>query len=112
MTRVRKKRSPYDSRLPEARCTKEEKAAIVARAAQSGLSTSEFLRRSALKSKVVIKQTSSDVELTRQLLAIGNNLNQYIKRAHIRGLDAGEQKLVLLTVSKLETVLDTLLDGA
>lgn len=72
-----------DCVLPPLRVTSSELAAIKERARDAKLSTSEFQRRACLDGKVVVRDASVDVEATRQLLAIGRNLNQLTKSAHI-----------------------------
>ncbi|PPK83930.1 ribbon-helix-helix CopG family protein [Neolewinella xylanilytica] len=97
--------------LPPLRLKLSERNAIDRRAKASDMSRSAFMREAALKSKIVVRKNKADVEMVRQLLAIGNNLNQYVKRAHIRGLDGHEQELVYRTIAKLETLLDTVIHG-
>lgn len=73
-----------EHKLP-VRVSAEELDAIKKRAQQTGLTVSEFVRRAALYSRVVIKESRHDVELVRQLSAIGNNLNQLVRKSHASG---------------------------
>ena len=66
------KRSAY---LPPPRVTAGERAAIEARAAQAGLSLTEFIRRSCLNTAVVVREPLADVALITELNAIGSELN-------------------------------------
>lgn len=103
------KKIVFDAHLPRTRCTKSERAAIDARAAQAGFTLSEYMRRVGTKGKIIIKESKADTGMVRQLLGIGNNLNQYVKRTHIGGLTAQEHDLLFGTIEKLETVLNRLL---
>ena len=69
--------------LSRFRVNQAEKAAIKANAIKAGLSVSEFQRKSCLEPIMVVKDNLIDKEAIRQLLAIGNNLNQLTKHAHV-----------------------------
>jgi len=69
------------------RLTPEDKALMQAKAKEAGQNTNEFIRRAALGLEV--KQHVS-TELKRVLSATSNNLNQYLKLAHmgrLKGVD-------------------------
>jgi hypothetical protein len=76
------KRSSF---LPRTRCTKTERLAIESKAKKANLSFSEYQRQMLIKGKVIVKQSKNDTETVKQLLAIGNNLNQLTKGAHVEG---------------------------
>lgn len=105
-----KAKEKFDSHLPRTRCTEAERAAINARAAQAGMTPSQYMRQVSLTGKIVVKESKADPELLRQLSAIGNNLNQYTKRAHLRGLKPREQILLESCLVKLELVLTGILN--
>ncbi len=95
-------------RLPHVRCTESEHAAITARAAQTGLSVSEFVRRMALDGQVVVEESQYDFHTVDQLRRIGINLNQLTKVAN----STGEVSPALDTVcGKLETILDHFIEN-
>ena len=71
-------------RLPHIRCTENEYASIQARAAQTSMTMSEYVRRMALSGQVIVQENQTDFELIQQLKAIGNNLNQLTRKAHVR----------------------------
>ena len=56
------------------RCTEDERRKIRERAASRGLKLSDFVLRSALGKKIVVLDGFH--ELSKQLKAVGNNLNQ------------------------------------
>ena len=56
------------------RCTEDERRRIRERAASRGLKLSDFVLRSALGKKIVVLDGFH--ELSKQLKAVGNNLNQ------------------------------------
>ena len=77
--------------LPPVRVTEAERTAIKLKASDAGLSLSDHVREALLNGVVVVRENAFDVraitELSRvsqQLVAIGNNLNQLTKRAHIQ----------------------------
>lgn len=75
-----------DQFLPPVRVTKTELAAIQEKARAAGVSLSDYRRGLYLDGRVVVRDNVGDVEAVRQLLAIGRNLNQLTKSAHIQGI--------------------------
>lgn len=68
------------------RWTSGEMVALEQRAAQSGLSRSEFIRQMALSGCITVQQSRSlDAMAIKTLNKLGNLLNQAIKRLHIHG---------------------------
>ena len=111
MARPRKKEAEkLTRRLPHVRCTEGEYARIVSRAAQAGLTQSEYVRRMALDGEVVIRQSTSDFEVANQLRRIGVNINQAMRSFHQSDREVPE--IVGRVYAKLETLLDQILDGA
>ena len=100
----------YDSHLPRTRCTLAERNAINDNAKIAGLSLSAYMREIGVNGKITIKESKTDVQLMRQLSSIGNNLNQYVKRVHIRGLNRQEHDLLFGCINKLDVVLTRLLN--
>ena len=92
-----------DRVLPPLRVTQEELATIKARAREAGLSVSEFQRRACLSGKVVVEEDRRvNVEAVRQLLAIGNNLNQLTKSGYIhQAIDRDSLRYVLGQVGSI-----------
>lgn len=70
------------------RLTPEDKASIQAKAQQAGHNTNEYIRRAALGLEV--KQRLPG-ELKRVLLATSQNLNQYLRLAHMGRLDGVDE---------------------
>ena len=72
-----------------------EEQAIRKKIAASGLSASEYLRRAARRSQVVVRTTPGcDPELIAQLKRVGHNLNQLVKLAHsTQSIPAGLEPL-------------------
>ena len=98
------KRSSY---LPPPRVTERERAAIEDRAAQAGLSLSDYMRQMALSGHVIVREPMADNRLIYALLGIGRNLNQLTKKVHIFGeYDAALMRSVL---RKIDSLLDKLL---
>lgn len=94
-------------RLPAPRCTEEEYASVQAKAAQTGVSVSEYLRRMALSGKVVVRQSQADFDLIYQLKKIGVNINQQTRRLHEEGEVPDELRHLW---AKLDAALNTLFD--
>ena len=94
-------------RLPDTRVTEGELAAIKQKARESGLPTqSEYIRRACLDAVVVVREPLADVDLIRQLAAIGNNLNQLARSANIEGwLDPVQ----IAELEELKTIIRTLI---
>ena len=81
------------------RCTEDERRKIRERAASRGLKLSDFVLRSALGKKIVVLDGFH--ELSKQLKAIGNNLNQLTRLAHegrIKSVDLKECSRTLLDI--------------
>ena len=78
--------------LPRTRCTPSERAVIEAKAAQAGLSLSDYMRQMALCGHVIVREPLADIRLLAklntigaELNAIGNNINQMARLGHIHG---------------------------
>lgn len=69
-------------RLPHVRCTKGEKATIASKAAQAGMSVSDYIRKMAIEGEVVVRESQTDFALVDQLRRIGVNINQITQRLH------------------------------
>ena len=81
-----------DKWLPKMRVTLAELCAIKAKAAQAGLSLSEYMRQMALYGHVIVREPLADVSMLTKLDRIAtslhanaNNVNQQTKNAHIFG---------------------------
>ena len=68
------------------RLTKTEHYLIDKKAKKAGMNISEWFRRSAIKSKVLIRISTEDLKVLRTLAGMANNLNQLTKLAHQQGL--------------------------
>lgn len=90
----------------------EEARLIQERIHESGLSPSEYLRRAAVSSEVVVHRwASADPALIRELNLIGRNLNQLVRKTHLRdqlppGLDGVCAQIEALVVQAAEQSLD------
>ncbi len=81
------------------RCTEDERRKIRERAASRGLKLSDFVLRSALGKKIVVLDGFH--ELSKQLKAVGNNLNQLTRLAHegrIKSVDLKECSRTLFDI--------------
>lgn len=96
-----------DEFLPPVRVTKSELAAIQTQAKAAGLSLSDYRRGIYQNGRVVVRDNAADVEATRQLLALGRNLNQLTKSAHINGI--ADVKNLIGVLDKIEAAVDRLL---
>ena len=81
-----------DKWLPKMRVTLAELCAIKARAAQAGMSLSDFMRQTALCDHVIVREPLANIALISKLDRIAtslhanaNNVNQQTKNAHIFG---------------------------
>lgn len=83
MPRPHKTQGKRSERLTPTRVTPEELAAIKEKAAEAGLTLSEYQRRALLDCYVIVRGNVVDAAAVRQLSAIGNNLNQLTRKAHI-----------------------------
>ena len=68
--------------LPPVRCTEAEYAAILERAEQACLTLSEYIRKTSLEHKIVVKAGKADPELVFQLRKLAVNLNQQTRKFH------------------------------
>lgn len=66
---------PYKNARIHLRVTDEEKQSIIEKAAQARQSVSQYILSSLSENKTIIVVDGAD-EVTRQLLKIGNNINQ------------------------------------
>ena len=94
-------------RLPSPRCTAQELATIQAKAAQAGLTPTEYLRRAALDGTIIVRQARTDFATADQLRRIGVNLNQLMPALHKTGQMTDDLRRM---AAKLETALDLILD--
>ena len=99
------------------RCTEDERRKIRERAASRGLKLSDFVLRSALGKKIVVLDGFH--ELSKQLKAVGNNLNQLtrlcnegrVKVAELKEQESWRQKVssklfkILIASQALQLVL-------
>ncbi len=69
--------------LPRTRCTEKERLEVEQNAALSGLSLSEYQRRALLDCMIIQRDNILETKTVNQLSAIGNNLNQLVRKAHI-----------------------------
>lgn len=84
------------------RATVGERATITAKAAQAGLGVSEYIRRQSMNGVVIIRESAVNVELVRQLSAIGNNLNQLTRKEHIHDeADTEKMRVILEAIDNL-----------
>ena len=97
-------------RLPHVRCTEGEYARIVSKAAQAGLTQSEYIRRMALHGKVIVRQGKTDFETASQLRKIGVNINQAMRAFH--QYKRPVPQIVESVYTKLETLLDQMLNDS
>ena len=108
MARLKKEEdTKRTAHLPRTRCTPYERGVIEDRAAQAGLSLSEYQRRACLEAVVVIREPMADNRLIYALLGIGRNLNQLTKKVHIFG--EYDMALMRSVLRKIDGLLDKLL---
>ncbi len=93
--------------LPRTRCTPYERGVIEERAAQAGLSLSDYMRQMALSGHVIVREPMADNRLIYALLGIGRNLNQLTKKVHIFG--EYDMALMRSVLRKIDGLLDKLL---
>ena len=108
MARPKKATSDKREQWIKARVSPAEHADSLVRAAGSGLSPSEFLRRSALSGEVVVQQPrEGDFETIDQLRRMGVNLNQLARVANQTGHipDGLEEAL-----ARVDRVLDRMIE--
>lgn len=108
---ARPKKPTIDKRAQwlRARVSPAEHAVFLTRAAEAGLSPSEFLRRCALSSSVVVADAPAPAgfELTDQLKRIGVNLNQLTRIANTTGYMPSDLEPLL---AKVDQLLDRLIE--
>ncbi len=105
MARPRKKNAEKRTeRLPHLRCTKGELATISGKAAQAGMTLSDYMRTMALDGEVVVRESTTDFALYDQLRRIGVNINQITRRMHQSGTEV--PKDLAGAWKKLEMILD------
>lgn len=99
--------------LPRARCTPDEREQIEVRALDAGLSLSEYLRRCALNTVMVVRHAAFDKDGILQLSRIGNNLNQ-IARALNSGQASDARMIARIEneLDELRSLLDVLINGS
>jgi len=97
-----------DKRFPTVRCTATELADLYAKSHKAQLTLSEFIRRSSLKGKIIIKKSVDPMNfsLIHELNKIGTNLNQIAKKANSTG---DVSKSITKVNEKIEKVLDRIL---
>lgn len=108
MARPKKPTSDKRAQWIKARVSPAEHADILLRAAGASLSSSEFLRRAALSTEVVVQQgAAADFETVDQLRRIGVNLNQLARVANKTGYmpDGLEEAL-----AKVDQLLDRMIE--
>ncbi len=96
-----------DARLPSGRCTFNDLEIIKTKAAQSGLSVSEYMRSMCVNGVVNARTPKADIELITQLRLIGVNLNQQTKRLNAQGGEASPS--LISALSDLRVVLSGLM---
>ena len=94
--------------LPPIRVTDSEKAMIRSRAAQAGMTMSEYIRQMALYGEVTIRQSQYDHGFVEQLRRIGVNLNQQTKALNSTGAVRPE---LPVRWGKLATLIDHILEN-
>lgn len=102
-------RPKRDKRLPETRVSSDELAAIKAKAAQSGLTMSEYQRQTLMNGVVIVRDSLADESLIRHLSAIGNNLNQLVRKSHIHEETDTEKMRDILEI--IERLIMGVIDG-
>ncbi len=102
-----KKRETHTALIPAFRVKPSEYALIHANAKQAGFSTrSAYLRHVGCHPAIVVNQGHQhDATLIRQLMGIGNNLNQLTKRAHSRGHTTRDVEHLHACLERLDIVL-------
>ena len=110
MARPKKKETEkLTRRLPHVRCTDGDYATIQSKAAQAGLSQSEYIRRMARDGQIIIRKSATDFALADQLRRLGVNINQQTRKLHATGEVPEELRRLWM---KLETALDHVLNDS
>lgn len=68
------------------RFTKYEYYIIKEKSAQAGVKVSEFIRQTAIRSKIIQRLTSEEVHFIKQLIGMSSNINQVAKVCNRDGL--------------------------
>ncbi len=68
------------------RFTKKDYQIVEEKSSKTGLTTSEFIRQTALLSSVNSRLTNEEIHFVRQLIGMSNNLNQVAKTCNREGL--------------------------
>lgn len=79
----KQKKENRDCWIPKTRVTQSELLLITERAKKNGLSVSELIRGSSIDGMIIKREPLADVQLIRQIAAIGNNLNQATRSINI-----------------------------
>lgn len=74
------------------RLTEKEKNAFMDRSKKAYMSPSEFLRRSIRDSKIITRLNPGELEIYKQLMRIGHNINTLLKLAHIANIGTVEEQ--------------------
>lgn len=104
---VKNKANRLNRHLPPVRCTEDEYAMIQSKAAQAGITVSEFLRRMALRGQITIRRSTYGPAVAEQLRRIGVNINQQTKR--FNSTDEMPPELYRLW-QKLDVILNEIID--
>lgn len=72
------------------RLTEKEKNTFIERSKKAYMSPSEFLRRSIRDSKIITRLSPGELEIYKQLMRIGHNINTLLKLAHIANINKVE----------------------
>lgn len=117
-------KSGHTNFLPRCRCTNEQRRLIEQKAAQAGLTLSEYQRRMLLDGAVITPRPLVDIGLVRaldelavQINKIGHNINQIAHVANIR-MDVGqgryeqEYQSLQSRLTRLDHLLFTLENGS
>lgn len=93
--------------LPSVRCTEAEKELISNNAQRAGITVTEYIRRMALKGRIIIKESNTNLETVHQIRKLGVNLNQQTRKLNATGVMPVELKSLWV---KLDAVLDHMLE--
>lgn len=96
--------------LPPCRVTKSEINLFKEKAKKSGLSLSAYQRQSMIDSVIIERQNILEPKAVSQLSAIGNNLNQLVRKTHIH--DETDTQKMRDILNTLDHVIMGLVNGA
>lgn len=99
------KKQPRSKVLPPLRVNEAERELIRTKAAEAGLSVSEYQRRALLECVIVVRDNIVDINAVRQLSAVGNNLNQLTRKTHIH------DEIDVARLNEIMNNLDTIIMG-